>query len=107
MQFLFSVLLMAVFFVPEVWAQKKPKPPRANDAKNTQTGKKPPFKDPELARYAIFEKSAPRPEAAEPVRTSLPLKLEKGARIAFIGNTLLDRAQHFGHFEAALQQAQA
>ena len=68
-------------------------------------GKKPPVKDPELARYAIFEKSAPRPEATEPVRTALPLKLGKGARIAFIGNTLLDRAQHFGHFEAALQQA--
>ena len=63
------------------------------------------MKDPELARYAIFEKSAPRPEATEPVRTALPLKLGKGARIAFIGNTLLDRAQHFGHFEAALQQA--
>ncbi len=100
---LFLVLVLQFSFL--VKAQKNPKPPRANDAKNTQTGKKPPFKDPELARYAIFEKSAPRPEAAEPVRTSLPLKLEKGARIAFIGNTLLDRAQHFGHFEAALQQA--
>ena len=101
--FLFLVLVLQFGFSVE--AQKNPKPPRANDAKNTQTGKKPPFKDPELARYAIFEKSAPRPEATEPVRTALPLKLGKGARIAFIGNTLLDRAQHFGHFEAALQQA--
>jgi len=101
--FLFLVLVLQFSFWVE--AQKNPKPPRANDAKNTQTGKKPPVKDPELARYAIFEKSAPRPEAAEPVRTALPLKLEKGARIAFIGNTLLDRAQHFGHFESALQQA--
>ena len=101
--FLFLVLVLQFTFWVE--AQENPKPPRANDAKNTQTGKKPPVKDPELARYAIFEKSAPRPEAAEPVRTALPLKLEKGARIAFIGNTLLDRAQHFGHFEAALQQA--
>ena len=100
---LFLVLVLQFSFSVE--AQKNPKPPRANDAKNTQTGKKPPFKDPELARYAIFEKSAPRPEATEPVRTALPLKLGKGARIAFIGNTLLDRAQHFGHFEAALQQA--
>ena len=102
------VFLLWVFVVQSaVWveAQRKPKPPRANDAKNSQTGKKPPVKDPELARYAIFEKSAPRPEATEPVRTALPLKLEKGTRIAFIGNTLLDRAQHFGHFEAALQQA--
>jgi hypothetical protein len=70
-----------------------------------QKNPKPPVKDPELARYAIFEKSAPRPEATEPVRTALPLTLAKGTRIAFIGNTLLDRAQHFGHFEAALQQA--
>ena len=101
--FLFLVLVLQFGFWVE--AQKNPKPPRANDAKNTQTGKKPPVKDPELARYAIFEKSAPRPEATEPVRTALPLKLGKGARIAFIGNTLLDRAQHFGHFEAALQQA--
>ena len=101
--FLFLVLVLQFGFWVE--AQKNPKPPRANDAKNTQTGKKPPVKDPELARYAIFEKSAPRPEATEPVRTALPLKLGEGARIAFIGNTLLDRAQHFGHFEAALQQA--
>ena len=103
----FRFVFVLVLGLSGFWveAQKDPKPPRANDAKNTQTGKKPPFKDPELARYAIFEKSAPRPEATEPVRTVLPLKLGKGARIAFIGNTLLDRAQHFGHFEAALQQA--
>ena len=72
---LFLVLVLQFSFL--VKAQKNPKPPRANDEKNTQTGKEPPFKDPELARYAIFEKSAPRPEAAEPVRTSLPLKLGK------------------------------
>ena len=100
---LFLVLVLQFSFSVE--AQKNPKPPRANDAKNTQTGKKPPFKDPELAKYAIFEKSAPRPKAASPVETQLPLKLPKGTRVAFIGNTLLDRAQHFGHFEAALQQA--
>jgi plastocyanin len=102
------VFLLLVFVVQSAFwveAQRKPKPPRSNDAKNSQTGEKPPVKDPELARYAIFEKSAPRPEATEPVRTALPLTLAKGTRIAFIGNTLLDRAQHFGHFEAALQQA--
>ena len=102
---LFLFLLLVLQFGFWVEAQKNPKPPRANDGKNTQTGKKSPVKDPELARYAIFEKSAPRPEATEPVRTALPLTLAKGTRIAFIGNTLLDRAQHFGHFEAALQQA--
>ncbi|MAW53881.1 MAG: hypothetical protein CMM69_00175, partial [Rhodospirillaceae bacterium] len=100
--FLLLFVVQSAFWVE---AQRKPKPPKANDSKNAQAGKKPPVKDPELARYAIFEKSAPRPEATEPVRTALPLTLAKGTRIAFIGNTLLDRAQHFGHFETALQQA--
>ncbi len=58
-----------------------------------------------MAKYAIFKRNAPRPQATKPVETQLPLWLAKGTRIAFIGNTLLDRAQDFGHFEAALQQA--
>jgi lysophospholipase L1-like esterase len=54
--------------------------------------------------YGIYEKTAPRPPAAEPVVTSLPLELQPGDRIALIGNTLFDRARHFGYFEAYLQQ---
>ena len=103
------LLLLALVVQPIFWvdAQKKPKKPRGNskDGRNKQTGKKAEPKDPELAKYAIFEKSAPRPGTTTAVDTRLPLKLSKGTRIAFIGNTLLDRAQHFGHFEAALQQA--
>ncbi len=103
------LLLLALVVQPVFWvdAQKKPKKPRGNskDGRNKQTGKKAEPKDPELAKYAIFEKSAPRPGTTTAVDTRLPLKLSKGTRIAFIGNTLLDRAQHFGHFEAALQQA--
>ncbi|MDP7050521.1 MAG: GDSL-type esterase/lipase family protein, partial [Verrucomicrobiota bacterium] len=102
-------LLLALVVQPVSWveAQKKPKKPRGNskDGRNKQTGKKAEPKDPELAKYAIFEKSAPRPGTAAAIDTQLPLQLPKGARIAFIGNTLLDRAQNFGHFEAALQQA--
>jgi len=55
-------------------------------------------------KYAIYEKTAPRPANATPIDTTLPLKLSKGDRIALIGNTLLDREQHFGQFEALLQQ---
>ena len=40
-----------------------------------------------------------------PVPTTLPLELEKGDRIAFIGNTLFDRAQDFAHFESFLHLA--
>ena len=49
--FLFLVLVLQFSFWVE--AQKNPKPPRANDAKNTQTGKKPPVKDPELSLIHI------------------------------------------------------
>ncbi|MCH2379785.1 MAG: GDSL-type esterase/lipase family protein, partial [Pedosphaera sp.] len=85
----------------------KGKKPRgnSNDGRNKQTGKKAEPKDPELAKHAIFEKSAPRPGSTKPIKTQLPLALAKGTRIAFIGNTLLDRAQDFGYFEAAMQQA--
>ena len=84
-------VLLALLVQPVFWvdAQKKPKKPRGNpkDARNKQTGKKAEPKDPELARYAIFEKTAPRPGTTEPVQTQLPLKLPKGTRVAFIGNT--------------------
>ncbi len=75
------------------------------DAKNRSTGKPEPERDPELAQYGIYEKTAPRPEAIEPIVTELPLTLKKGDRIGLIGNTLFDRMKDFGYFEAALQQA--
>ena len=86
-RFVFVLVLGLSGFSVE--AQKNPKPPRANDAKNTQTGKEPPFKirigalcDPREIGAAV--------EAAEPVRTVLPLKLGKGARCVH-WRTLLDR----------------
>ena len=36
--------------------------------------------------------------------TSLPLELRPGDRVAFVGNTLLERSQHFGYFEALLHR---
>lgn len=46
-------------------------------------------RDGELLRFGIFEKTAPRPQAAQAVTTTLPLELKPGERIALIGNTLL------------------
>lgn len=75
------------------------------DAKNRKTDKPAPPQDPELAKFGIYAATAPNPERTAAVATTLPLKLEKGARIAFVGNTLLDRAQQFGHIEALIQLA--
>ncbi len=81
------------------------KPLAVKDAKNESTGKVEPFRDPDFAQYAIYAKTAPVAELTQPVVTRLPLKLQQGDRIAFIGNTLLDRAQQFGYFETLLHQA--
>ena len=85
--------------------KKKPRSPKVNDAKNTSTGRKAPPKNPEFAKYGIYHRTAPRAEKKLPVSTKLPLQLKPGARIAFVGNTLLERSQYFGFFEAMLHQA--
>jgi putative heme-binding domain-containing protein len=59
--------------------------------------------DDELAQYALFLATAPRPEACESAATPLPLQLEQGDRICLIGNTLLERAQLYGHLPAVMQ----
>ncbi len=55
-------------------------------------------------KYGIYEKTAPRPKATTPIATELPLRLNPGDRIAVIGNTLMERSQDHGHFEAMLQR---
>ncbi len=60
--------------------------------------------DGEFTKFGIYEKTAPRSATAKAVETTLPLELRKGDRIALIGNTLFERAQEFGHFEALLQK---
>src|SRR5437763_151884 len=74
------------------------------DARNRPTGKAAAPRDPELAKYGIYEQSAPRPPAAEPVATGLPLELRPGDHIGFIGNTLFERMQLFGQVETLLHQ---
>ena len=78
---------------------------KVKDAKNVNTGKADPFKDPELEKYAIFEQTAPFPKLTKPVDTRLPLKLNKGDHICFVGNTLFDRDGQFAHFETFVQQS--
>ena len=75
------------------------------DARNRRTGNPNPVEDPEYAKYAIFQKTAARPEAANPSRTVLPLLLAKGDTVALIGNTQLDRTRHFGYLESAIHLA--
>ncbi len=54
--------------------------------------------------FAIYAKSAPRPASIAPVVTQLPLEIKADSRIAFIGNTLFERSQLYGHFEAMLHR---
>jgi azurin/glucose/arabinose dehydrogenase len=58
--------------------------------------------DGSLLKFGLDEKTAPRPRAVEPIATALPLRLSRGDRIVFIGNTLFERADAFPHFEAML-----
>ncbi len=74
------------------------------DGKHEKTGKKAPPNDPEFAQYAIYGDSAPRAENTSPRETSLPLRLEKGDSVVFIGNTLFDRDRLFGYFESLIHQ---
>src|SRR5688572_7233413 len=74
------------------------------DARDTPTGQPLAPRDPEFAKYGIYEQSAPRPTATAPIATTLPLDLKPGDHIAFIGNTLFERAQLFGHVESLLHQ---
>ncbi len=61
------------------------------DGRNQKTGNKPQPEDPSLAKFALFEKNAPRPKITSPVNTKLPLQLRRRMSIAYVGNTLLDR----------------
>ena len=94
---LFLVLLSVLLTTP-VHAQK-PK-----NARNQKTNKPDPSQDPVFKQYGIYHATAPRPGKVQPIKTQLPLEIEKGARIALIGNMLLEREQHFGYLETLLYQ---
>jgi len=78
--------------------------PLAAQKRKKQTTPKGQGKSPELAQYYINFKTSPRAPQAEPVPTSLPLKLEPGDQVAYIGSGLLDNARHYGYFETFLHQ---
>ncbi|MDB4296252.1 GDSL-type esterase/lipase family protein, partial [bacterium] len=90
----FFILLFASLL--SLCAQEAPSSEKA-DAKA-------PKKDLDLAKYYINLKTSPRAKKAEPVATRVPLQLEKGDRIALIGNLLLDAERRYGHFETLLHQ---
>ena len=99
-----AISRLLVFFVltlASCWVQAQDK--RQQDAKNIRTGSTDPVLDPSLKQYGIYAASAPRAESTTPVKTTLPLELDDGDRVAFIGNMLLERSQYFGYLEALLQ----
>ena len=81
-----------------------PRGQNPRDARNQQTGKRDPVEDPDFQQYGIYAKTAPRAKTVEARPTILPLKVNKGDRIALVGNTLIERSQFFGHFETLLHQ---
>ena len=88
-------------------ASSNAKTRKVQDAKHVSTGNKKPDKDPSFAEYAIFEDTSPRADSTTPRTTSMPLKISRGDRIAFVGNTLFDRDRLFGHFETLIHQNHA
>ena len=88
-------------------ASSNTKTRKVQDAKHVSTGNKKPDKDPSFAEYAIFEDTSPRADSTTPRTTSMPLKISRGDRIAFVGNTLFDRDRLFGHFETLIHQNHA
>ncbi|MEM7603689.1 MAG: SGNH/GDSL hydrolase family protein, partial [Verrucomicrobiota bacterium] len=96
--FLFLVVAVAqAQHAPGIVDEKK-------DAKHVKLDKPAPAEDPALAAYGIYAENAPVPEKGEPAATQLPLELSEGDRVAFVGNTLLDRGGQFGFFESMLYQ---
>lgn len=85
-------------------AARDPRQSNRGDGRNQAIKKKAPEKDAELAKYYINLKTSPRPKKVEPIETTLPLKLEKGTRIALIGNLFLDAERRHGPLETLLHQ---
>jgi len=100
MKFFSAILLTSLLSISISEAQN----PKVQDAKNKKIKAAPPKKDPELAKYYINRKTSPRAKETTPIETNLPLKLEKGTRVALIGNLLLDAERRFGHLETLLHQ---
>lgn len=98
---IFCFLVFLNFALLPGWVQAQNE--TVKNARNVATGEPEPVPDPDLKQYGIYAASAPRAGSAAPVKTSFPLELEEGDRVAFIGNMLLERSQYFGYLEALLQ----
>ena len=83
-------------------ARNGTRPGQVHQGEKTPANSAPP--DGEFSKFGIYEQTAPRPKSTSPVNTALPPKLEPGARIALVGNTLFERAQEHDHFEAMVQK---
>ena len=101
----FSLLTFFLVATFSVAFGQSARPPKLKDAKNVPLKIAAPPKDPALANYYINFKTSPRASEADPVETSLPLKLEKGDRICLVGNLLLDAERRYGHLETLIHQA--
>lgn len=101
---IFLSLLLPMFAQINPDDKRNPRKANEQDGKNRKVEQKAPEKDPALAHYYINLKTSPRPAKADPVVTTLPLQLEKGERIAFIGNLLLDAERRNGHLETLIHQ---
>ncbi len=88
-----------LFFAP-MGARSAPAQP--SGSVQTRRSTPPQEEDPALARFGLYENTAPFAQRCAPHETRLPLQLRKNDRIALVGNTLLDRAQDFGHLETFL-----
>jgi putative heme-binding domain-containing protein len=77
--------------------------PLSSTAAPSAPSPEPATSEEDFSRYALFLSTAPRPSACSPAATSLPLPLSRGDHICLIGNTLLERAQLFGHLPATIQ----
>ncbi len=97
-----ALLMVLLFALPVVVEAQKQRNKKRNNIQAAPTTE--PNSTDDFEQYGIYQQTAPRPKSVKPVATQLPLKLHAGDRIALIGNTLLERMQHFGHFEALLQQ---
>ena len=92
-----GAVLCSIFLLPSLQSQ----PDRVSGRRNqNRSGVD---RDPYFEQFALYRNNAPRAEtASQPAVTMLPLELSKGSHIAFIGNTLFERAGLFGFFETML-----
>ncbi len=87
-------------------AQERLKAPaKQQDAKHQRLPAQSATSTEDFSGFAIYENTAPRPTSAQPIAVQLPIQIDRGQRIALIGNTLFERSQDFGNFEALVQTA--